>query len=105
MNPGTMKITAPTDREILVTREFDAPRRLVFDCLTKPELVKRWLGVQNGWSLAICEIDLKVGGVFRYVWRGPDRVEMGMRGIFKEIVPVERIVNTEKFDDPWYPGE
>ncbi len=102
---GTLKITMPSDREIAMTRVFDAPRRLVFEASTKPELVKRWLGVQDGWSMAVCEIDLKVGGAYRYVWRGPDRGEMGMGGVYREIVPDERIVATERFDDPWYEGE
>ena len=101
----TLKVTTPTDREIVLTRTFDAPRRLVFDAYTKPELLKRWLGVHNGWSLAVCEIDLRVGGSYRYVWRGPDGAEMGMGGIYREVVPPERIVSTEKFDQPWYPGE
>ena len=68
-NTGTMKVTTPTDREIVMTRVFDAPRGLVFDALTKPELVKRWLLGPPGWAMPVCEIDLKVGGAFRYVWR------------------------------------
>jgi uncharacterized protein YndB with AHSA1/START domain len=105
MNPGNLKVTTPTDREIAMTREFEAPRNLVFEAYTRPELLKQWLGVQNGWSLAVCEVDLKVGGRYRYVWQGPDRVEMGMGGVFREVVPAERIVATEKFDQSWYPGE
>ncbi|MBC8647181.1 MAG: SRPBCC family protein [Thermoanaerobaculia bacterium] len=104
-NTGNLKITTPTDREIAMTRVFDAPRRLVYDAHTKPELVKQWLGVFGGWSLDVCEIDLRVGGSFRYVWRGTDGKEMGMRGVYREIVPAERIVATETFDDPWYEGE
>ena len=61
--------------------------------------------MRGGWSLAVCEIDLKVGGAYRYVWRGPDGKEMGMGGVFHEIVRPERVVATEKFDDAWYPGE
>jgi len=103
---GSLKVTTPSDREIAMTRVFDAPRSLVFDALTKPELLKRWLGVRGGWSLVVCEIDLKVGGTFRYVWaRDRDGIEMGMRGVYREIAPPERIVNTETFDDPWYEGE
>jgi uncharacterized protein YndB with AHSA1/START domain len=67
--------------------------------------MKRWLGVFGGWSLAVCEVDLKVGGTARYVWRGPGKEEMGMVQTFREIVAPERIVTTEKFDDPWYEGE
>ena len=104
-NAGTLQLAARGEREIVITREFDAPRHLVFDALTKPELLRRWLGVFGGWSMPVCEVDLRVGGTFRYVWRKPDGKEMGMRGVFREIVPPERIVNTESFDDPWYPGE
>jgi uncharacterized protein YndB with AHSA1/START domain len=104
-NTGALQVTTPTDREIVMTRVFDAPRMLVFDAFTRPELLKRWLGVFGGWSLEVCEVDLRVGGTYRYVWRGPDGAEMGMRGVHREIVPGERIVATEKFDDPWYEGE
>ena len=105
-NPGTLQVTTPSEREIAMTRVFDAPRSLVFEALTKPELLKRWLGVRGGWALAICEIDLRVGGAYRYVWRkGDDGPEMGMGGVYREIVPPERLVYTELFDDPWYPGE
>ncbi len=104
-NTGTLKVTTPTDREIVMTRVFDAPRRLVFDAMTKPELLKRWFFGPPGWSLAVCEIDLKVGGTYRYVWRGPDGTDMGMGGVYREVVPPERIVCTEKFDVAWYPGE
>ena len=104
-NTDALQITTPSDTEIAMRRVFDAPRRLVFDAHTKPELVKRWLGVRGGWTLAVCEIDLKVGGAYRYVWRGPDGKEMGMGGVFREIVRPERVVATEKFDDAWYPGE
>lgn len=102
---GTMTITTPSDREIAMSRDFDAPRRLVYEAYTKPELLKRWLGVFAGWSLAVCEIDLRVGGAYRYVWHGPDGVQMGMSGVYREIEPLDRIVATELFDDPWYPGE
>jgi uncharacterized protein YndB with AHSA1/START domain len=101
-NTGTLKVTTPTDREIVLTRVFDAPRGLVFDAFTKPELLKRWFG-PRGWSLVVCEVDLKVGGAWRFVLRGPDGTKMGMRGVYREIVPPERSVHTESFDD--YPGE
>ena len=101
---GSLQVTTPSEREIAMSRVFDAPRHLVFEAYTKPELLKRWLGVRGGWSLAVCEVDLRVGGAYRYVWRGPDREEMGMGGVFREVVPGERIVATEKFDHSWYPG-
>lgn len=106
MNTGTLQITTPTDREIAMTRVFNAPRRLVFDALTKPELIKRWLSGLDGWSMVVCEFDLKVGGAYRYVWRrDDDGTEMGMGGIIREIIVPERLVSTEKFDQAWYPGE
>src|SRR5439155_15387296 len=76
----------------------------VYDAFTKPELVKRWLGVFGGWTLPVCEMDVRVGGKYRWVWRKVG-AEMGMGGVYREIVPNERIVSTEKFDDPWYEGE
>ena len=88
-----------------MSRVFEAPRSLVFDAWTKPELLKRWLGVRGGWSMVVCEVDLRVGGSYRFVWRGPDGAEMGMGGVYREIVAPERLVATESFDDPWYPGE
>ena len=103
--PNQLTITASGDREIVMTRAFQAPRELVWQALTRPDLLKRWLGVHNGWELAVCEIDLRVGGTYRYVWRGPNRAEMGMGGVYLELGAPERIVQTERFDDPWYPGE
>ena len=102
---GALKVTAHGDREIKMTRVFAAPRKLVFDAFTKPELVRRWLLGPDGWSMPVCEIDLRVGGSYRYVWRHAKGHEMGMGGVFREIVPPERIVSTEKFDEAWYPGD
>ncbi|HEV8524692.1 MAG TPA: SRPBCC family protein [Terriglobales bacterium] len=103
---NTLKVAAQGDREIVMTRDFDAPRRLVFDAFTKPELVKRWLLGPPGWSMPVCEIDLRVGGKYRYVWRrDSDGTDMGMGGVYREIVAPERVVATEKFDEAWYPGE
>lgn len=101
-NTGNLKVSTPSDREILMTRVFDAPRRLVYDAFTKPELIQRWLG-PRGWTLPSCEVDLRVGGKFRYVGQGPDGTKLGWGGTFREIVPLERIVHVESFDD--YPGE
>jgi uncharacterized protein YndB with AHSA1/START domain len=105
MNSETFKMTTPSNLEIAMTRVFNAPRRLVFEALTKPELVKQWLLGPPGWTMPICEIDLRVGGVYRYVWRHADGKEMGMGGVFREIVAPERIIHTERFEQPWYPGE
>jgi len=105
-NTGALKVAAAGDREIVFTRVFEAPRRRVFDALTRPDLLKRWHG-PHGWSLAVCEVDLKPGGAFRFVWRrGTDATtDMGMGGVYREVVPPERLVHTERFDVPWYPGE
>src|SRR6266403_2441685 len=108
-NPGTSKVTlqvtTPSDREIAMTRVFNAPRHLVFDAFTKPELVKQWLLGPPRWSMPVCEIDLKVGGSYRYVWRKPGVPDMGMGGVYREVVAPERVVATEKFDQAWYQGE
>ena len=105
-NTGSLKVTTPSDREIAMTRVFNAPRRLVFDALTKPELVQRWLLGPPGWTMPVCEIELRVGSAFRFVWRrDADGTQMGISGVYREILAPERIVNTEKFDEPWYPGE
>lgn len=105
MNSGSLKVTTPSDREIQMTRVSDAPRRLAFDALTKPQLLKRWFHGPPGWQLTVCEFDARVGGSYRYVWRGPEGAEMGMGGVLREIKPPERIVSSEKFDQSWYPGE
>jgi len=101
-NTGSLKFTFPTDREIVLTRVFDAPRALVFDAFTKPELLRQWFG-PRGWSLVVADVDLNVGGTFRFMLRGPDGNDLGMRGIWREIVAPERSVHMESFDD--YPGE
>ncbi len=101
-NTGTLQVTTSGEREIVMTRVFDAPRNLVFDAFSKPELLKQWFG-PHGWSLLTCEVDFRVGGGFRFVLRGPDGQEMGMRGVYREIVPPKRSVHVESFDD--FPGE
>jgi len=105
-NSSTLKVSNPSDREITITREFDAPRNRVFDALTRPEYVSRWLLGPPGWTMPVCEINLKVGGRYRWVWKNEkDGTEMGMGGVFREIVRPESFVATEKFDNAWYPGE
>ena len=101
---NALKITTPSDREIAMSRVFDAPRRLVYEAYTTPELLKRWLGVFNGWTLDVCEIDLRVGGAYRYEWNRAG-TNMGLSGTYVEIVPDARVVSTEVFDDPWYEGK
>ena len=80
-----VKISTPTDREVVVTRKFDAPRALVFDAYTQPELLKRWYDAP-GRSLVVCEIDLRVGGAYRFLWRGEGKSDVGMRGVHREVV-------------------
>ena len=104
-NAGDLKIEPRGEREVVITRSFQAPRHLVFEAITRPELIQRWMGVFGEWSFDRCEVDLRVGGAYRYVWRGPDEERMGMYGVFREIAPPERIVATEAFDEPWFPGE
>jgi uncharacterized protein YndB with AHSA1/START domain len=101
----TLTVSTPSDREIALTRTFNAPRALVFDALTKPDLVKRWMLGNMGAAMPVCEIDLRVGGAYRFVWRNPDGSEMAMMGVYRELVRPERIVNTQRFDTPWMPGE
>jgi uncharacterized protein YndB with AHSA1/START domain len=101
---GTATVTLPTDEQILITREFDAPRHLVFQTWTTPELVKRWWSGQRG-EMTVVEIDLRVGGTWRYVLAADGGFDVAFHGEFREIVPDERIVTTEVFEmpgaDPW----
>ena len=102
--PTGLEVTTPSDREIRVTRRFDAPRELVFECHTKPELLQKWLLGPPGWSMPVCEIDLRAGGRYRYVWRNDeDGREFGVQGEFHEISAPSRIVNVETMDG--VPGE
>ena len=100
-----VEIVPHGDRAIRITRTFKAPRALVFDAMTSSEMMLNWFHGATGWTLVVCEIDLRVGGAYRWVWRNTDGIEMGMSGFYKEIVRPERLVTTEKFDQSWYPGE
>lgn len=104
-NPGTLQLTKPSDCEIQIRRMFAAPRKRVFAAFTEPEILKRWFFGKPGGTLAVCEVALKPGDPFRYVWRDPDGSEMGMSGVCLEIKAPERIVATEKWDRAWYPGD
>jgi uncharacterized protein YndB with AHSA1/START domain len=97
VSSGTAKVTLPADEQILITREFDAPKHLVFSALTTPELVRRWWHANRG-EVTICEIDLRVGGAWRYVSVTPDGFEVAFHGEYREIVPDERIVSTEVYE-------
>jgi uncharacterized protein YndB with AHSA1/START domain len=93
---NSLKVTTPSDREIVLTRSFDAPGHLVWAAMTKPELIKRWLFAPPGWSMTVCREDMKVGGSFRWEWAGADgKTLMVIRGVYREIVPFERIVRSE----------
>jgi uncharacterized protein YndB with AHSA1/START domain len=101
-----LEITLPSDREIRITRKFDAPRNLVWDCHTKPELVRRWLLGPPGWEMPVCEIDLRVGGKYRYEWLDTSRGKtMGMDGVFTDVSALVHLGSREKFDDDWTGGE
>jgi uncharacterized protein YndB with AHSA1/START domain len=104
-NSGTLKVTTPSDREVAMTRVFDASRRLVFKAWTTPELMKRWLYGPDEWRLAVCEFDMRVGGKVRFEWRNPEGKSMGLSGVCREAVAPERLVFTEVWDEDWTGGE
>jgi uncharacterized protein YndB with AHSA1/START domain len=94
---GTATVTLPTDEQILITREFDAPKELVYKAWTTPDLVKRWWHANRG-EVTVVEIDLRVGGLWRYVMVTPNSLEVGFHGEFREIVPNEHLVSTEAYE-------
>ena len=94
---GTATVTLPTDEQILITREFDAPKHLVYEAYTTPDLVRRWWTARRG-AMTIAEIDLRVGGIWRYVMVAEGGFEVGFHGEYREIVPNERIVSTEVYE-------
>jgi uncharacterized protein YndB with AHSA1/START domain len=94
---GTATVTLPTDEQILITREFDAPKHLVYKAFTTPELVRRWWHAKRG-EMTVAEIDLRPGGAWRYVAVTPDGTEVAFHGEYREIVPNERIVSTEVYE-------
>jgi uncharacterized protein YndB with AHSA1/START domain len=100
-NAATVKITMLSDREIRITRVFDAPRELVFEAHTNPVLVPRWMLGPDGWSMPVCEMDLRPGGAWHYAWRQADGAAMEMRGVYREIIPPSRIVTTESWGGDW----
>jgi len=96
-----MTLTLPSDREIVLTRAFHAPHRLVFEAWTRPEHVRRWYGCR-AFTLTVCEINLRVGGAWRYTLRSPDGVDHTMQGVYREIVPPKRLVYTEQYLAPGF---
>ncbi len=110
MTTDKAQVTLPTDREVKVSRSFRAPRTLVYRAYTEPALVRRWLLGPPGWTMPICEMDVRVGGQYRWRWQSDDkRNEFGFSGTFREVQPPSRIVHTEAYDPGTiggpYPGE
>jgi uncharacterized protein YndB with AHSA1/START domain len=103
MTAEPLVITTPSDVEVTMSRRFDAPRSLVFEALTTPDLLRRWYGPE-GWELVVCDIDLRVGGTWRFLGRTADGREVGQYGTYLEIESPARIVQTERWED-WDPGE
>jgi uncharacterized protein YndB with AHSA1/START domain len=98
-NSDTFKVTTPSDREIVLTRLFDAPRHLVFEAMSQPEHIKQWWGnLAEGYSVPVCEVDLRVGGRWRFVNRTPKGEMAAFYGVYREIAPPERVVFTEIFE-------
>ncbi|MBO9544497.1 SRPBCC family protein [Caulobacter sp.] len=97
-------VTQSGDRDLIVTRVFNAPRALVFKALAEPALVQRWMLGPPGWTMPVCEIDLRPGGKFRYVWRNTAGVDMGMGGTYLEVEPPARTVHEEIFEEDWTGG-
>jgi len=95
---NVVNISTPTDLEILITRSFNAPRDLVWEAMSRPELIKQWLFGPPGWTMTVCDDDLRVGGQFKWAWSGPDGMEMALHGVYRDVTPPERIVRTEMFD-------
>ena len=98
---GTTTFTTPSDRELVGARVFDAPRQLVWDAHVKQEHVPHWMTGPDGWTMPVCEIDLRRDGGWRFVWRQPDGTDMEMRGVYREVAAPERLVHTEAWGDDW----
>ena len=98
---GVTTYATPSDREVAVTRVVEAPRRLVFDAMSNPKHVPQWLTGPEGWTMPVCELDLRPGGAWRYVYRQPDGAEMTLQGSYREVAPPERIVSTESWGPEW----
>lgn len=98
---GATTFTTPSDREVVATRVVDAPRRLVFEAWTRQEHLPHWMLGPSGWTMPVCEIDLRPGGAWHFVWRRSDGTEMEMRGVYREVTPPERLVSTESWGGDW----
>jgi uncharacterized protein YndB with AHSA1/START domain len=100
-NAETFTVTAPTDCEIVVTRVFIAPRKLVFEAWTNPKYLPHWMLGPDGWTMPVCEIDLRPGGSWHFIWRHSNGQEMEMRGEYREVKPPERLVSSESWGRGW----
>ncbi len=98
---GVTTVTTPTDTQVVIERVVAAPKGIVFDAYTNPKHLQKWLLGPEGWTMPICEMDLRPGGKWRYVWRKADGIEMQMGGLVKEVVPGEKIVTTERWGPDW----
>ncbi len=98
---GETTYATPTDRAIVIRRTLAAPRALVFDAWTKPEHVRSWMLGPPGWSMPACEIDLRAGGTWRFVWRDPKGAEIAMEGVYQEVTAPSRLVHTESWGEEW----
>ncbi len=103
--PSTLELTTPTPTQVRVVRALAAPRELVFEAYTTPDLIKRWLLGPEGWTMPVCEVDLRPGGGYRYVWRKEGEGELALTGRFEEVEPPERIVSRESYAEDWTGGE
>jgi uncharacterized protein YndB with AHSA1/START domain len=100
-NAEAFNVTAPTDRKIVVTRVFDAPCRLVFEAWTNPKYLPHWMLGPDGWTMPVCEIDLRPGGSWHFIWRHSNGKEMEMRGEYREVKPPEGLVSSESWGPGW----
>jgi len=100
----TLQINQPSELEVEVVRSFAAPRELVFRAYTEPELLQQWMRGPDGWSLPVCEVDLRVGGGYRQVWRKPGVPDMGLTGRYLEVTPPQKLVASEEFEEDWTGG-
>jgi len=101
---GGLSAALPSGREILLTRHFKAPRQLLWDCHTQPALIRKWLLGPPGWTMPVCEVDLRVGGKYRYEWHAEGGLAMAMSGTYRELEAPARLADTQMFDDNWTQG-
>lgn len=101
---GRLNAALPSDTEIRLTRTFDAPRQMVWDAHTKPDLIRRWLLGPPGWTMPVCDVDLRVGGKYRYEWRSEGGQTMAMSGVYRSVEEPGHIADQQIFDDDWTKG-